>query len=75
MPRRVAGDLAGNAVEALLEEGLERPAGAVAGEHVQVVDVQVAAAVGVAGLLRVDLAQPVVGDDSSIPTTFLKSEP
>lgn len=63
VPRRVAGDLAGNAVEALLEERLERPAGAVAGEHVQVVDVQVPAAVGVAGLLRVDLAQPVVGDD------------
>ena len=63
VPRRVAGDLAGDAVEALLEEVLERPAGAVAGEHVEVVDVEVAGAVGVARLLGVDLAQPVVGDD------------
>ena len=60
---RRGGDLAGHPVEALLEEVLERPAGAVAGEHVEVVDVEVAGAVGVARLLGVDLAQPVVGDD------------
>ena len=57
------GDGAGDAVEALLEEVLEGPAGAVAGEHVQVVDVEVRVAVGLAGDRRVDLAEPVVGDD------------
>ena len=57
------GDGAGDAVEALLEEVLEGPAGAVAGEHVQVVDVEVRVAVGLAGGGRVDLAEPVVGDD------------
>ena len=57
------GDGAGDAVEALLEEIFEGPAGAVAGEHVQVVDVEVRVAVGLAGDGRVDLAEPVVGDD------------
>ena len=57
------GDGAGDAVEALLEEVLERPAGAVASEHVQVVDVEIRVAVGLAGDGRVDLAEPVVGDD------------
>ena len=57
------GDGAGDTVEALLEEVLEGPAGAVAGEHVQVVDVEVRVAVGLAGGGRVDLAEPVVGDD------------
>ena len=56
-------DLAGDAVEALGEERAQGPARAVAGEHVEVVDVEVAAAVRLASLGRVDVAQPVVGDD------------
>ena len=60
---RCGGDRAGDAVEALLDEALERPSGAVAGEHVEVVDVVVAVAVGLADLGGVDLLEPVVRDD------------
>ncbi len=44
-------DLARN-TEALLDQLLEAPAGTVAGEHAQVVQVQVAVAVGIADLPR-----------------------
>ena len=57
------GDGAGDAVEAFFEELAEGPAGAVAGEHVEVVDVDGAVAVGFAGGGAVDVAEPVVGDD------------
>ena len=56
--------LARNA-EALLDQLLEAPAGTVAGEHAQIVQVQVAVAVGIADLLVVNLAEPVVCGDSS----------
>jgi hypothetical protein len=55
--------LAGHAVEALVQQGAQRPAGAVAGEHVEVVDVEVGLAVRLADFRRVDVGQPVVGDD------------
>ncbi len=64
MTRRGGVDLARDA-EALLDELLEAPAGAVAGEHAQVVQVEVAVAVGVGDLLVIDLAQPVVGGDGA----------
>ena len=57
-------DLARDA-ETLLDELLEAPAGAVAGEHGEVVQVDVAVAVGVGDLLVVDLAEPVVGGDGA----------
>ena len=57
-------DLAGDA-ETLLDELLQTPAGAVAGEHAQVVQMNVAVAVCVGDLLIVDLAEPVVGGDGA----------
>ena len=60
---RGRGDRAAHAVETLLDEALEGPAGAVSGEHVEVVDVVVALAVRGADLGRVDVFEPVVGDD------------
>ena len=60
---RGRGDRAAHAVEALLDEALEGPARAVSGEHVEVVDVVVALAVRGADLGRVDVFEPVVGDD------------
>ena len=56
-------DLAGHAVEALGDQRAERPASAVAGEHVEVVDVDVALAVRRADLGRIDVREPVVRDD------------
>ena len=57
------GDGAGDAVEAFFQELAEGPAGAVAGEHVEVVDVDGAVAVGFSGGGAVDVTEPVVGDD------------
>ncbi len=62
---RSGGDLAGNAAQTLLNELLQTPAGAVAGQHRHIVDVEVAVAVGVGDLVVVDLAQPVVGGDGA----------
>ncbi len=61
--RRARLDSPGNAVEPLVQQRAQRPAGAVAGEHVQVVDMQIAFAVRRADLRAVDLVQPVVGGD------------
>ena len=60
---RGRGDRAAHAVEALLDEALEGPAGAVSGEHVEVVNVVVALAVRRADLGGIDVFEPVVGDD------------
>ena len=60
---RGRGDRAAHAVKTLLDQALEGPAGAVSGEHVEVVDVVVALAVGGANLGGVDVFEPVVGDD------------
>ena len=59
------GDLAGHAAETLLDQLLQAPAGAVAGEHGHVVDVEVAVAVGVGDFVVIDLGQPVVGSDGA----------
>ena len=58
-------DLARHAAQALLDELLERPAGAIAGEHRQVVQVDVGVAMGVGDLLVIDLRQPVVCGDGA----------
>ncbi len=63
MLRRPRLDPTGNAVEALVEQRTQRPAGAVAGQHVEVVDVQVRLAMRGADLGTVNLVQPVVGGD------------
>ena len=60
---RGGGDFSGNAPQPLLDELLQGPAGAVAGEHAQVVEVDLRVAVGVGNLLVVDLGEPVVGGD------------
>ena len=60
--RRPGLDLARHAVQALVQQRAQRPAGAVAREHVEVVDVDVAFAVRRADLRRIDVGQPVVGD-------------
>ena len=57
------GDLARDAAQPFLDELFERPARAVAGEHGEVVDVDLGVAVRVGDLLVVDLRQPVVGGD------------
>ena len=59
------GDLSGDAAQPLLDELLQAPAGAVAGEHGEVVEVDLRVAVGVGDLLVVDLREPVVGGDSA----------
>ena len=59
------GDLAGYAAKSLLDQLLQAPAGAVAGEHAQIVQVDVAVAVGLADLLVIHLAEPVVGGDGA----------
>ena len=61
--RGSARDAAGHPAETLLEHHAQRPSGAVPGEDVEVVDVQVSGAVRLAGLGGVDLVEPVVGDE------------
>ncbi|MNH31241.1 hypothetical protein D3C79_915820 [compost metagenome] len=46
-----------------MQQAAQRPAGAVAGEHVQVMDMQVGLAVGAADGFAVDLVEPIVGSD------------
>ena len=58
--RWMRGDRARNPAEAFLEELAQGPAGAVAGEAVEVVDVNVAGAVGGTSRGGEDLVQPVV---------------
>ncbi|MPN08715.1 hypothetical protein SDC9_156000 [bioreactor metagenome] len=58
------GNLAGNAPKPLLNELFQAPPGAVAGEHGQIVNVEIAAFVGLSHLRVVNLAEPVVGGDS-----------
>ena len=59
------GDLPRDAAQALLDQLLQAPAGAVAGEHGQVVEMQGRRPVGVGHLLVVDLTEPVVGGDGA----------
>ncbi|MNI35390.1 hypothetical protein D3C73_894130 [compost metagenome] len=51
------------AVEAFVQQGSQRPASTVAGEHVEVVHMQVSLPVRLADGFAVDLVQPVVGGD------------
>ena len=59
------GTLAGNAAEAFLDQLLQAPARAVAGQHAQVMDMDRGAAVGVGDLVVIDLAEPVVRRDGA----------
>ncbi len=59
------GDLTGHTAQTLLDQLLERPSGAVAGQHGEVMQVDVGVAVCLGDLLVVDLAQPVVGGDGT----------
>ena len=56
-------DATRHAVQAFVEQCPQRPAGAIAGEHVQVVNMQGALAVGLANLGAVNLVKPIVGGD------------
>ena len=60
--RRAGFDLARHAVQAFIEQGAQRPAGAIAGQHVEVMDVQIGIAMRVADLRRIHMAEPVIGD-------------
>ena len=62
VPWRGRIDLSGNAIESFIEQGAQGPAGTVAAEHVQIVDMQVAFTVSLTDLPRIDMAEPVVGD-------------
>jgi hypothetical protein len=57
MSRRGGGDLARNAAQALPDELFQAPARAVARQHGQVVDVDVAALVRIGDLFVIDLAE------------------
>ena len=56
-------DLAGDAAQPFADQLLQRPAGAVAGQHREVVDVDIRLAVRALDLARVDLGEPVVRGD------------
>ena len=60
MSCRAGGDLSGNAAKAFFDELLQAPSGAVAGEHGQVMDVNIAVAVCFCDLFIIHFAQPVV---------------
>ena len=62
MLRGIRLNLSRNAVEALLKERSQRPAGAVARKHVEVVNVHVRLAVRAAHFRRIDVVEPVVGN-------------
>ncbi len=61
--RRPGLDPTRNAIETFVEQRAQRPARTIAGEHVQVMDVQVPLAMGDTDFRAVDLIQPVVGSD------------
>ena len=63
MRGRGGADLPRNTAEPLLDELLEAPSGAVAGEHAEVVQVQLRAAVRLRDLRVVNFAQPVIRRD------------
>ena len=65
MAGRSRGDLAGDAAEALLNQLAERPACAVTGQHGEVVQVDIAAAVCVGNFFVVNFRQPVVCCDGT----------
>ena len=62
---RRAGDLAGNAAQTLLDELLQTPAGAVAGEHRQIVQMELRVAMGIGNLLIINLAEPIIRSDGA----------
>ena len=59
---RACFDLAHYAIEPFTQQGAQGPAGAIAAEHVQIVNVDIGLAVGAADCRSVHVAQPVVGD-------------
>ena len=63
MLRRIGLNLACNAVEPFLQQRAQRPAGAVARQHVEIVHVEVRFAMRAAHLRRIDVVEPVVRYD------------
>ena len=63
MLRRRAGDFSGNAAQSLLDQLSETPAGAVSGQHGEIVQMEIGVPMGGGNLLVVDLAEPVIGSD------------
>ena len=59
------GDLPGDAPQSFLDQLFQAPAGAVAGEHAQIVDMHGGAFVGVGHFLVINFIQPVVGGNGS----------
>ena len=51
----------GNTVKAFMQKIFQRPAGTVGSQHVQIVDMDVAVAVRLAHIGRVNMAQPIIG--------------
>jgi len=56
-------DLARHAVQSFVQEHAQRPARAITGEHVEIVNVDAAVAVRGAHFGRIDVREPVVRDD------------
>src|SRR5690606_42077178 len=56
-------DLPRYPIESFVKQGAQRPAGAIAAEHIQVMDMDIAFAVGLTDRRRVYMAEPVIGDD------------
>ena len=65
MLRRSRGDCSGDAVETLLKKRAQRPARAVSREHVEIVDVQIALAMGPSRFFAEHFIEPVVRDELS----------
>ena len=59
---RIGLRLAGNAVESFEQQLAQRPAGAIAGEHVEIVNMEIGLAVRLPDFRRIDVRQPVIGD-------------
>ena len=62
MFRRSGFGFLGNAVEAFAQQSAQRPAGAIARQHVEIVDVDIGLAVRPADGGGIDLVEPVIGD-------------
>ena len=59
------GDLSGHAAQALLDELLQAPARAIAGEHREVMKMDGGGAMGLGNLLIIDLRKPIVCGDGA----------
>ena len=65
MGRGFAFDTTPNSVEAFVEQNTQAPTGAISGQAIQIVDVDVAVSMRIPFFFGVHLVQPVVGNDFS----------